>query len=479
MTNHPEWALKHKRKGTELRLIGGNYYLYEVKSKWNPQKKRAQKITGRILGRVTPDGFIPSPKYELSKKPLIQSVTVKEYGATKFLLDIMDDIIDVLNNTFPLYSKEILSSAIIRLIHQSPAKNMDFHLRESYLSEMYPHVSLTDKKISSLFNSLGYMREAIDAFLKGLIKTENNHMLIDATHMFSKSKNMDMAQIGYNSEHKFIPQVNLMFIYALNLSLPVYYRIIPGNIREVTGFSLTLKASGIKDAVVIADKGFYSENNIKQLEEENIRFIIPLRRTSTLIDYSHLSDKEKLHGYFKFNNRFIWHYTYPAGEKRFIHIYLDEQLKTEEERDYLLRIEAKPESYTIDGFYKRQYQMGTLAILTNIESEPEETYIYYKSRNSIEVMIDALKNVLLADASYMRNNTSLEGWMFITFISLICYYRIYRLLQDKKLLSRYSPLDILKYFSAIKKVKIDGIWYTSEINTKTKRLIDKLGLHIT
>ncbi len=59
---HPEWATKHKRKGTELRLINGHYYLYEVTSKWNPKKKRAQKITGKILGRITPEGFIESPK---------------------------------------------------------------------------------------------------------------------------------------------------------------------------------------------------------------------------------------------------------------------------------------------------------------------------------------------------------------------------------------------------------------------------------
>ena len=30
---HPEWALACKRKSTELRLLKGKYYLYEVSSK--------------------------------------------------------------------------------------------------------------------------------------------------------------------------------------------------------------------------------------------------------------------------------------------------------------------------------------------------------------------------------------------------------------------------------------------------------------
>ena len=40
---HPEWALAHKLKGTELRLLKGKYYLYQVTSKWNPEKKRSIK----------------------------------------------------------------------------------------------------------------------------------------------------------------------------------------------------------------------------------------------------------------------------------------------------------------------------------------------------------------------------------------------------------------------------------------------------
>ncbi|KAA6316359.1 hypothetical protein EZS27_033318 [termite gut metagenome] len=45
---HPDWALAHKRKGTELRCINSNYYLYEATGKWNPEKKRSVKIGGKV-----------------------------------------------------------------------------------------------------------------------------------------------------------------------------------------------------------------------------------------------------------------------------------------------------------------------------------------------------------------------------------------------------------------------------------------------
>jgi hypothetical protein len=68
-TSHPDWALAHKRKGTELRLISGKYYLYEVTSKWSPEKKRPVKITGKLLGKITEkEGFVESEKARLRKQ---------------------------------------------------------------------------------------------------------------------------------------------------------------------------------------------------------------------------------------------------------------------------------------------------------------------------------------------------------------------------------------------------------------------------
>ena len=76
MTTHPKWATKHKRKGTELRLINGRFYLYEVSSKWDPEKKRAKKITGKLLGKITKEsGFIESDKGFYSEKNVSQLKT--------------------------------------------------------------------------------------------------------------------------------------------------------------------------------------------------------------------------------------------------------------------------------------------------------------------------------------------------------------------------------------------------------------------
>jgi len=66
---HPEWVLKHKTKGTEIRKIGNNYYLYKISSKWNSKNKRTGKFPGSIYpgaGRLTtPCKVGLSPSYNI------------------------------------------------------------------------------------------------------------------------------------------------------------------------------------------------------------------------------------------------------------------------------------------------------------------------------------------------------------------------------------------------------------------------------
>jgi hypothetical protein len=84
-----------------------------------------------------------------------------------------------------------------------------------------------------------------------------------------------------------------------------------------------------------------------------------------------------------------------------------------------------------------------------------------------------------SDRTYMRDDYQMEGWMFINFIALVFYYRLYRLLADNSLLKRYTPNDALIHLSRIYKLKIHDEWITSEIPKKTRDILEKLNIPIT
>ena len=131
-------------------------------------------------------------------------------------------------------------------------------------------------------------------------------------------------------------------------------------------------------------------------------------------------------------------------------------------------------------FYENESRFGTIALITNLKRiSGEKVYQYFKSRVEIEILFDALKNILQADRSYMRSDASLESWIFINYLSIIYYYRIYQKLITAKLLDKYSINDVILHLSKIRKVKISNHWIDLEIPKITRKLIEKLNLHIT
>ncbi len=56
--------------------------------------------------------------------------------------------------------------------------------------------------------------------------------------------------------------------------------------------------------------------------------------------------------------------------------------------------------------------------------------------------------------------------MFINFVAILLYYKVYNLLVDKKALKKYSIKDVLLYLERVHKLKIGDKWITSEIPKK-------------
>ena len=78
----PLWVQKYKEPRTEIRKIKNTYYKYAVGYKYNPEKKRTDKITKELLGKIMEqEGFVPSPKHVIKQKNVqIPVGDIKTYG---------------------------------------------------------------------------------------------------------------------------------------------------------------------------------------------------------------------------------------------------------------------------------------------------------------------------------------------------------------------------------------------------------------
>ena len=531
-TPYPDWVLSHKGKGVEIRHFKGRYYLYKISSFWDKEKQKTRKKTECLLGRILPEGLVDS-KRRVSLSSL-DNISVLEYGMSTYLYEQNADILSSLIKHFPSNGSCLFTLALLRLGYESPLKNMQFYYEHAYIKKLLPDIRIGKNQLSDLLKAVGNDRASISNCLQSLMG-EASCLLVDQTHVLSLSEQMGCNRLGYNSQHDFAPQVNLLFLFSAEQKTPLYYRMLAGDIRETTALKMTLYESGLQDAIIIGDKGFYSQTNRENLQQAGLDYILPLRRNHTLCDYSSIEqgDKKQFSGYFLFEDRVIW-YKKQVKDGQNILLFLDERLKNQEEKDYLSRIEtsenyaeiqneelnegrAKDDNsditirhtdqeqadskldqpangdtnqakdkqtketnptYSIEKFYEKQHAMGTITITYALKTpkSAEQIFTCFKSRNEIETAFDVYKNVLNADKTYMQGQAQMETWSFINFMALVMYYRIYKQLAAQKMLKNYTPKDIILFLQHIKKIYINGEWVQAELTKKTQKIINLLRI---
>lgn len=482
-TPHPEWALKHKKAGAELRRINGKYYLYEYKTVYDKAKKGPRKISGGILGSITErGGFIPSPKRVLQDnipQDIFSNIQCKEFGVASLVTSSLAVYNQALERVFGDDWKNIVAIAYCRFVYRCPLKSIPFRLASSFLTELLGLGGFNEKQASGILNRIGHQPDKRLQYMKSFVHG-GDYILMDATNVLSQSEQIPLAKRGYSNSLKFDMQFNLMYVYSATSKMLVYYKLLPGNIREVKAFKNSLLEAGLQKAVIVADKGFYSRANINLLQQEKLQFILPLRRDNTLIDYSAIKANTFKAGasFFQHEKRPVWFKKYGAGEGLSLHLLLDDQLRVKEENDYLARIKTHPENYSIQEYHKRKDRFGTIAMLTNLKDKEEDVYLTYKSRMAIEIMFDGMKNILGADHTYMQNEQTLQGWMFVNHLTLQWYQHLYVELKEKGLLKQISVNDYIQLLTDVKKVKINNKWHLNEYTNQTKKLIDKVGIKL-
>lgn len=487
MVEIPDWALKYKTKRTAINCVNGNFYLYKISSKWDPTKKRAKKITECYLGKITSEGVVPA-KHKRTTVSL-KNVTIKEFGASALVNYLSQKFQAKLKKVYSDDCSSIFAIAAMRFMHNSPIKNMGHHFEHSYLSTLLKDVNMSTKYISAMIEKLGADREKMVLFMRQLPQIPSENLIVDMTHIFSASENINWLSIGHNAHGQFHSQLNMLLFFSNDRMTPIYFRLLPGAIRDVSAIKETLVESKINSAIFVGDKGFQSENNEECFKNHGLKYILPMKRNNSLIDYDVMkeSDRKKFDGFFFFQKRHIWYKEKKLNDEKKIALFFDQHLRVDEENSFLERLSKIPElqkeekENQIKDFYEKQYCLGTICIATNTKLNADKIYHYLKARVNIEIAFDTFKNILEADKTYMRSTEQMYGWTFINFLSLIMYYQIYgilvtKLIKKEAMITHYSPKDILMHFSKVYTVKVSDEESISEIPKKTRILREMMDL---
>ena len=89
---------------------------------------------------------------------------------------------------------------------------------------------------------------------------EGRYIIIDLAALFSYSENIILLENGYNKRHLNLPQINMLLLFASDMKLPTYVRLLPGSVRDVSTIKNTIKTADLKNVFFVSDRGFCRES---------------------------------------------------------------------------------------------------------------------------------------------------------------------------------------------------------------------------
>jgi transposase len=501
--------------------IRGKIYVYEAEGYWDPQKKQARQRR-RYLGVWDEESGTIKPR-EAERTVRI----TKEYGAGYLLKWISEELKlgRKLEQSFGDDGKAILALAIAKVLRPVALKNISHIMEDSMVSELCrADTDFSSQWISDLLTRISKDELGNRKFCSSLIEKDEDALIYDITSLSSVSKNINWLEYGDDYRKLDTPQVNLGIVYSIDRKIPIYHKVFPGSINDVSTLKNLLsevKILGIKKGIYILDRGFFSESNIIEMLNEGVDFIIPLP-FSTKIGMDYLSDTnlniESPENARRFNKKIYYVIKKDVNigcKKLNAYVLFNTERKADEVNSFynrLIDIENILEGKMFYGDPIRQFEkiagtfknyfdcsvenrrvhlkrrpeaiaqavnrMGKMILLSSLDMPWDEVLSLYRERDAIEKLYNELKNDLDIIPLRVRNNETLKGLTLVYFVAMIIRSILLQKARKAKLLEKDSIESLLMEMGKLRAVQIGNTWKLTEISKRQRIIMEKLGIPV-
>jgi transposase len=529
--------LKDKKSGT--------VYAYESISHWDKEKKQSRAkrkcigkldpVTGKIVPtrkwtRKTESGSKNNcDKCKTGPVPITQT-TRKFYGATYLFNEIGKKLglTSDLKRCFPDTYEQILSIAYYLITEDKNSLS-----RFPKWSKLHKHPygkEIPSQRSSELFASI--TEEARLQFLQmqGKRRTDKEYWAYDTTSISSYSTCLNQVKYGKNKDHDPLPQINLALLFGEKSNIPFYYRKLPGNISDVItvkNLLADLDFLGYKKVKLVMDRGFYSENNINELYQKHLKFLIGTKLNLKYVRVELDKARDEMRSWTNYSQKYnlyaktstiSWKYTqkrpYKGDEikeqrRMYLHLYFNSEKAVDDERKQnilLINLQAELESGKLNTNHEKLYakyfevksssgrgntiiakqeaideakkNYGYFALISNEIKAPIEALEIYRNKDLVEKAFGNLKERLNFRRTLVSSDLSLDGKLFVEFIALIYLSYIKKKMQDGKLFIKHTMTSLLDEFDIIECFEQKGRklrW--GEMTKKQKELFHKMGIN--
>ena len=489
------------------KLKNGNIYVYQRVVKYDPETRTNKTLSRTLLGMKKPGSDeIVETRPRTRRTVNVESTTSDgKKGITRKkigLLSLLDwigeasSIDEDLKTAFGDNSK--LATKCLNIVRYWVATNGETlpNMRTWQIKHgLSTEEQITENDYKEIFDTIGQNEKFMQNYFKcrchGLEK--GNVIAIDSTTTSTYSTQIDSARYGFNKDCDGLPTIKTLTLYSLDANQPLAFYHQPGNIPDVISIKNALKELdylNISKPLIVADNGFYSNDNVCAFLQEHIKFLMRVTIADgswikKLVD-EHVNELQLMLNQIASNYRvrgitipFTKEFKYTckyntdahkAGDtvtfsrRLYLHVYMDcdkhfrdtklfeaelESLKSrliagEELNPAAQKLAAQCLTVTTGrggkitvvpnqaGVNERSKYFGLLLLLTNKESEKDRSFTTYRKREHIEDHYEKLKNI--ADGSKPRvwDSWRFKGRQFVQFVCLGYFDFMYKKIRELK-----------------------------------------------
>ena len=401
-------------------------YAYEVTAYWDKElKKPRQKAV--YLGVADDNGEIQKISIEKLQLDFGDSFLLNEFVKQLKIASVISDVFG--------HCSELMPLIFYRLCSTSAMYNASTWMSGNYANIILKQVNLSSQNISRVLKYLG--REQIQQkFFKqylGMASHKDSAIIIDATSLPNNS------HVGFNSwgydDGGIGKQLRMLCVLDGKTRLPLFYRYLPGNMLDISTLQTTideLQLMGVKVDSALLDAGYFSETNIHELYNQQINFLTRMPKSRTVykdLVAKHSGNLESLKYATKYGERAIFVKCKTIdlfGHNAYAYMVLDPVRKGKELQklviDHLADAEIKP--IDIAG-------CGVMVLVSSNKLSPHDVVSNYYARQAIEQVFGFYKDDLQLLPLRAHSDSTIRGYMFLLFITLIIFIELRKALKNK------------------------------------------------
>ena len=518
-----------KKKGSTT------YILYQYGNEYNPEKRYAVPLRA-IVGKVSaedPSVMFPNEKFQIyfpdaqipEELPFAYRSCCLKLGSCVVIRKVLDEykLAPMLRKRFGDDTGLILDLVSYLIVEEENAGQYypDYAFTHPLNSEKMTIYS--DSKVSRLLNSI--TKDQCISFLDDWNKHRDHKSRIyisyDSTNKNSDAGDIGIVEFGKAKDDKGLPVFNLSIAMDKTNRVPLFYEEYPGSITDVSQFTFMVDKVieyGYRKIGFILDRGYFSKENIRYIDENDYSFIIMCKGCKALVsslvleNYGKFETKREsaIRSYKVYGTTVTGRLYEDDTKDRFFHIFYNPSKQAAEREHLEQRIEklrqfldkhiGKDDKFgkTYQDYFQllydkkgilrgvqeradvieRELQLcGYFCIITSEKMTSSQALVQYKGRDISEKLFRSDKTFIGSKSERVQSSQSMSSKIFIEFVALIVRNRIYNLLKEQMLRmdTRQKYMTVPAAIRELEKIEMvrrsGGRYKLDHAVTKTQKII--------